>query len=36
MYTENILDATGCGDAYRAGLLYGLSHTWNLEKSAQL
>ncbi len=36
LYIENILDATGCGDAYRAGLLYGLSHGWNITKSAQL
>lgn len=31
-----VVDATGCGDAYRAGLLYGLSHSWSLEKSARL
>lgn len=36
IYTDMTLDATGCGDAYRAGLLYGLSHGWNIEKSAQL
>ncbi len=29
-------DPTGCGDAYRAGLLYGLMHQWNWKKSAQL
>ncbi|GAB2876385.1 carbohydrate kinase family protein [Uliginosibacterium flavum] len=31
-----IVDPTGCGDAYRGGLLYGLSNGWSLEKSAQL
>ncbi len=36
LYIENILDATGCGDAYRAGLLYGLAHDWNIKKSAKL
>ncbi|MBP9779381.1 carbohydrate kinase family protein [Candidatus Gracilibacteria bacterium] len=33
---ENIVDATGCGDAFRSGLLYGLSEGWTLEKSVQL
>ena len=33
---SEIVDPTGCGDAYRGGLLYGLSHGWTLEKSAQL
>jgi len=33
---SNVVDPTGCGDAYRGGLLYGLSHSWDLEKSAQL
>lgn len=36
LYTENIIDATGCGDAFRAGLLYGLSNQWTLEKSCKL
>ncbi len=36
IYTERIFDATGCGDAYRAGLLYGLSYEWTITKSAQL
>jgi adenosine kinase len=31
-----LLDPTGCGDAYRGGLLYGLSQDWSLEKSAKL
>ncbi|KKP38194.1 MAG: PfkB domain-containing protein, adenosine kinase [Candidatus Peregrinibacteria bacterium GW2011_GWF2_33_10] len=33
---KKILNPTGCGDAYRAGLLYGLSQNWNLEKSCDL
>jgi len=33
---ESVIDPTGCGDAYRAGLLYGLQSGWNLEKSCQL
>ncbi len=36
IHTEKILDATGCGDAFRSGFLYGLSEGWNIEKSAQL
>ena len=31
-----VVDATGCGDAFRAGLIYGLSENWNLERSCQL
>ena len=26
---EAVLDPTGCGDAYRAGLLYGIAHGWD-------
>ena len=26
---EVVLDPTGCGDAYRAGLLYGIAHEWD-------
>lgn len=33
---ETVLDPTGCGDAYRAGLLYGLERDWGAVKSAQL
>ncbi len=29
-------DPTGCGDAYRGGLLYGLTHGWSWSKSARL
>ncbi|HEY3431476.1 MAG TPA: carbohydrate kinase family protein [Rhodocyclaceae bacterium] len=31
-----LADPTGCGDAYRAGLLYGLQQGWDLEKSGRL
>jgi adenosine kinase len=31
-----IVDPTGCGDAFRAGLLYGLERAWSLERSAAL
>jgi len=33
---KTITDPTGCGDAYRGGLLYGLIQGWGIEKSAQL
>lgn len=29
-------DPTGCGDAYRAGLLYGLAEGWPIEKACRL
>jgi adenosine kinase len=31
-----VLDPTGCGDAYRAGILYGMSHGWDWEKAGGL
>jgi adenosine kinase len=31
-----VLDPTGCGDAYRAGLLYGIAHGWKWKKIGQL
>jgi adenosine kinase len=31
-----LVDPTGCGDAYRAGLLYGMARSWSWEKSARL
>ena len=31
-----MVDPTGCGDAYRAGLLYGLARKWDWVKSAKL
>ena len=33
---ENVVDPTGCGDAYRAGLLYGISHGWDWETTGKL
>ena len=33
---ETIVDPTGCGDAYRAALLYGLARGWPLERCAHL
>src|SRR5690606_34632392 len=33
---EQVIDPTGCGDAYRAGLLYGATNGWTWEKSCQL
>ncbi|MFO1316331.1 MAG: carbohydrate kinase family protein [Burkholderiales bacterium] len=31
-----VLDPTGCGDAYRAGLLYGIAHGWEWERTGGL
>jgi adenosine kinase len=31
-----IVDPTGCGDAYRAGLLYGMARDWDWDRSGQL
>lgn len=33
---DAILDPTGCGDAYRAGLLYGIEQGWDWEKTGRL
>jgi adenosine kinase len=33
---EALVDPTGCGDAYRAGLLYGMSRGWGWERCARL
>jgi adenosine kinase len=33
---EQVVDPTGCGDAFRGGLLYGLERGWNLERSVAL
>jgi adenosine kinase len=33
---QTIVDPTGCGDAFRAALLYGLERDWSLEKCAEL
>ncbi|MBL8290089.1 MAG: carbohydrate kinase family protein [Rubrivivax sp.] len=31
-----VVDPTGCGDAFRAGMLYGLEQGWTLERSVKL
>lgn len=31
-----VVDPTGCGDAFRAGLLYGIAHGWSVEKACKL
>ena len=33
---EAVLDPTGCGDAYRAGLLHGIQRGWDWETSGRL
>jgi adenosine kinase len=33
---EAVIDPTGCGDAYRAGLLYGINQGWAWEKTGRL
>ena len=33
---ETLEDPTGCGDAYRAGLLYGIARGWGWEKTGRL
>ena len=33
---ENPVDPTGCGDAYRAGIIYGIVSNWDWEKSGKL
>ncbi|NYT78767.1 carbohydrate kinase family protein [Alcaligenaceae bacterium] len=33
---EQVVDPTGCGDAHRAGLLYGLTKNWSLADSCRL
>jgi adenosine kinase len=33
---EQVIDPTGCGDAYRAGLLYGLANGMDLESTGKL
>ena len=31
-----LVDPTGCGDAYRAGLLYGIQHEWDWDTTGRL
>ena len=33
---DEVLDPTGCGDAFRAALLHGLANGWTLERCAEL
>jgi adenosine kinase len=33
---DTVLDPTGCGDAYRAGLLYGIAHGWDWPSAGKL
>ena len=33
---EAVVDPTGCGDAYRAGLLYGVTNGWDWERTGRL
>ena len=33
---ESLIDPTGCGDAYRAGLLYGIGKGWEWDKIGRL
>jgi adenosine kinase len=33
---DEVVDPTGCGDAYRAGLLYGIARHWPWEKTGRL
>ena len=33
---DSVSDPTGCGDAYRAGLLYGIARDWDWEVSGRL
>jgi adenosine kinase len=33
---DAVLDPTGCGDAYRAGLLHGLAHGWDWPSTGRL
>ena len=33
---EALIDPTGCGDAYRAGLLFGIAQRWPWERTGRL
>lgn len=33
---DAVVDPTGCGDAYRAGLLYGIANDWDWESAGRL
>ncbi|MHC8441021.1 MAG: carbohydrate kinase family protein [Candidatus Eutrophobiaceae bacterium] len=34
--SDEVVDPTGCGDAYRAGLLYGIAQGWDWERIGRL
>ncbi len=34
--TQDLLDPTGCGDAYRAGLIYGIERQWDWVQTGRL
>jgi adenosine kinase len=36
MVAEQVVDPTGCGDAFRGGLLYGLERGWSLQRCVEL
>ena len=36
MSVADVVDPTGCGDAFRAALLYGLEQGWSLQRCAEL
>ncbi|MEP6702498.1 MAG: carbohydrate kinase family protein [Betaproteobacteria bacterium] len=36
VWPEKEVDPTGCGDAYRAGLLYGIAHGWDWLRTGRL
>ncbi len=36
LQAQEVVDPTGCGDAHRAGLLYGLTRGWNLADACKL
>jgi pfkB family carbohydrate kinase. len=31
-----VVDPTGCGDAYRSGLLYGIANQWDWQRTGSL
>ncbi|HEY2862578.1 MAG TPA: carbohydrate kinase family protein [Casimicrobiaceae bacterium] len=35
-HADALVDPTGCGDAYRAGLLYGIAHRWDWLRTGRL
>lgn len=36
VHPRAVVDPTGCGDAYRAGLLYGIVHEWDWKRTGRL